>query len=185
MKKAVLIIVLLFILILILFKVFDVYTWCLKKVYSEKYADFVDKYSEEYNLEREWIFALIKAESNFDKDIVSSKGAKGLMQLMENTAVEISKEIGMEEIDLFDAENNIEIGTRYFAKLIKYYDGNYNLAITAYNAGIGNVQKWIDDRIIKKDGSDIQNIPFKETNNYVRKILKNYRVYKELYGDKK
>lgn len=92
---------------------------------------------------------------------------------------------GIEDIDLFDEKTNIELGTRYFAKLIKYYEGNYNLAITAYNAGIGNVAKWISNGDIKEDGSDIENIPFKETSNYVRKIIKNYRIYKELYGDEK
>ena len=55
------------------------------------------------------------------------------------------------------------------------------LAVTAYNAGIGNVNKWVQEGYIKIDGSDIENIPFKETNNYVRKIIRNYRIYKELY----
>lgn len=86
-------------------------------------------------------------------------------------------------MDLKNADMNIELGTKYFTKLIKYYGGNYNLAITAYNAGIGTVARWIEEGIIKPDGSDIENIPYKETNNYVRKILKNYKVYKELYGD--
>lgn len=56
------------------------------------------------------------------------------------------------------------------------------MAIAAYNAGIGTVARWIDEGTIKEDGSDIENIPYTETNNYVRKILKNYKVYKELYG---
>ena len=88
----------------------------------------------------------------------------------------------MEEFELKDPETNIELGTKYFVSLLEYYDMNYNLAIAAYNAGIGNVAKWINNGTIKEDGSDIENIPFRETNNYVRKILKNYKVYKELYG---
>ena len=88
-------------------------------------------------------------------------------------------------MNLNDAETNIEIGTNYFVKLLKYYDGNYYLAITAYNAGIGTVARWIKEKTIKPDGSDIENIPYKETNNYVRKILKKYKIYKELYGDEK
>lgn len=60
--------------------------------------------------------------------------------------------------------------------------GNYYLALAAYNAGIGTVQKWIDGGIIRPDGSDIENIPYKETNNYVRKVLKNYRIYQEIYS---
>lgn len=88
---------------------------------------------------------------------------------------------GIDEVDLNNIDTNIELGTKYFANLVNYYDGNYNLAITAYNAGIGTVARWISEGTIKSDGSDIENIPYKETNNYVRKILKNYRIYKELY----
>ena len=55
------------------------------------------------------------------------------------------------------------------------------LALTAYNAGIGNVRTWIESGIIKEDGSDIENIPYKETNMYVRKILNNYRMYTQIY----
>lgn len=90
------------------------------------------------------------------------------------------KILGIEEIDLKSPDINIELGTKYFSKLVKYYNGNYNLAIAAYNAGIGTVSKWIENGIIKKDGTDIENIPYKETNNYVRKILKNYKIYKKL-----
>lgn len=60
-------------------------------------------------------------------------------------------------------------------------NGNMYLAVAAYNAGIGTVDKWIDQRIIKQDGSDIENIPYKETNNYVRKIIRDYGIYEKLY----
>lgn len=103
------------------------------------------------------------------------------MQLMEKTAEEVAEDIGLEEIDLKEPEINIEIGTKYFKSLLDYYDNNYYLAISAYNAGIGTVAKWINDGIINKDGTDIENIPYKETNNYIRKMLKNHRVYEELY----
>ena len=55
------------------------------------------------------------------------------------------------------------------------------LALTAYNAGIGNVQTWINSGVIRKDGADIENIPYKETNNYVRKIIRDYKIYMSLY----
>ena len=103
------------------------------------------------------------------------------MQIMEETAADVTKEISMENINLKNPECNIEIGTKYFKMLLQYYNYNYYLAISAYNAGIGTVQKWIDNGIIKNDGSDIENIPYKETNNYVRKVLNNYKIYKELY----
>lgn len=106
------------------------------------------------------------------------------MQLMETTAEEHADRISYKynsKEDLFQPETNIALGTAYFNYLLSLYDGNINLALTAYNAGIGNVQKWIDEGIIKNDGSDIENIPFAETNNYVRKILRDYKIYKELY----
>jgi len=100
---------------------------------------------------------------------------------MEKTAQEVAESIGIKEVNLKDPETNIEIGTKYFKNLLDYYDNNYYLAISAYNAGIGTVAKWINEGIINEDGTDIENIPYKETNNYIRKILKNYRVYEELY----
>jgi len=73
------------------------------------------------------------------------------------------------------------LGTKYFSDLLELYEGNTVLALTAYNAGIGNVASWIETGVIKKDGSDIENIPFKETNRYVRKILRNYSIYQSIY----
>ncbi len=66
--------------------------------------------------------------------------------------------------------------------LLEKYN-NYPVALAAYNAGIGNVDEWIQKGIIKKDGSDIENIPYKETNNYVRKIVRDYRIYQDLYEE--
>lgn len=130
-------------------------------------------------MEKEWIYAIIKTESNFNTKIVSKMGAIGLMQIMEETAQEVTDDTEIEEIDLKDPNTNIKIGTKYFKMLLEYYNDNYYLALASYNAGIGNVKKWIESGIIKNDGSDIENIPYKETNNYVRKVLKNYRIYKE------
>ena len=131
------------------------------------------------------VFAIIKAESNFEPNIVSNSGAMGLMQLMDSTAEEIAKKIEYDYITkevLFQPEVNIMFGTKYFSELLSYYNNNINLALAAYNAGIGNVDKWIQNGIIKQDGSNIENIPFKETNNYVRKILRDYKIYQMLYG---
>ena len=78
----------------------------------------------------------------------------------------------------------IRLGTNYISTLLKYYNNNLYLALSAYNAGIGNVNKWIENGIIQKDGSDIENIPFKETENYVRKIQRDYKIYTKYLGDK-
>ena len=150
----------------------------MKKAYPQTYSEYVNNYAEEYDVDPLLIYAMIKAESNFNVNAKSHNGAKGLMQLMENTAVEVSKE---KEIDLYDPEINIKLGTYYFSQLLDKYDYQIGIALAAYNAGMGNVNTWLERGTIRADGSDLENIPYKETNMYVRKILNSYEMYKELY----
>lgn len=153
----------------------------LQKIYPITYSEYVYKYSEQNNVDPLLIFSIIKAESNFNEKSVSASNAKGLMQLMTSTADELADKLEMENYDIFDAQTNIALGTKYISILLEYYEENLYLALAAYNAGIGNVNKWIDTGIIKNDGSNIENIPYKETSNYVRKVVRDYRIYKELY----
>ena len=156
----------------------------LTKVYKLEYTEYVKKYANEYNVDEYLIYAIIKAESNFKQDAVSSRQAKGLMQLMYSTAEEISLKVNVElnEENILEPDININLGTKYISMLIQKYN-NTNLALAAYNAGSGNVDGWIEKGVIKKDGEDIQNIPYKETNNYVRKILRDYEIYKNIYEE--
>ena len=107
------------------------------------------------------------------------------MQLVESTAKDVAKKVDIQLTDyelkekLLEPEININLGTKYLSILIEKYQ-NVEVAITAYNAGIGTVDNWIEKGVIKADGSDIENIPYKETNNYVRKILRNYKIYTNL-----
>ncbi len=158
----------------------------LKIIYPKTYKEIVSVYAEKYNVDENLIFAVIKAESNFKDDAVSHRNAVGLMQIMEETAVDVAKKYGI-TIDQNNAreeikkvQNNINIGTKYLSVLLDTYK-NKEVAVAAYNAGIGTVNTWIEKGTIKSDGSDIENIPYKETNNYVRKILRNYKIYNELY----
>ena len=111
-------------------------------------------------------------------------GAIGLMQIMSQTANEIKGNIENLEInndnDIIKPENNIRLGIYYYSYLFSVYK-NMEIALAAYNAGPGNVDKWIEEGTIKADGSDIENIPFKETNMYIRKIINNYNTYKKIY----
>ena len=158
----------------------------LKIMYPRTYEEAVLVYSEEYNVDKNLILALIKAESNFDEDAISNRNAIGLMQLMEETAKDVANRNGIELDDenireeLCDVYKNIEIGTAYIASLLKKYE-NKEVALAAYNAGIGTVDNWIEKGIINKDGTDIENVPYKETNYYVRKILRDYEIYQDLY----
>ena len=154
-----------------------------KFLYPTKYSEYVYKYSEEFSVDPDLIFAIIKAESNFEADAKSSQNAIGLMQILNSTAEEVANKLRMnynEEETLLNPKDNIRMGVKYFSELYDLY-GNIELAICAYNAGIGNVNSWIDKGLIRDDGSDIENVPISETNIYVRKVLKNYRIYKELY----
>ena len=155
----------------------------LKIFYITEYSEYVEKYSREANVDHLLIYAIIKVESNFKIGATSRTGALGLMQLMDKTAKEVADNQVLEYesgTTLYDPEKNIQIGITYYKDLLDLFK-NDKIALAAYNAGTGNVQKWINDGIIKSDGSDIEKIPFKETNMYVRKILKNYEIYKILY----
>ena len=172
------------ILVIILVKELNVYNLIRKQFYKQDYSEYVTKYAEENKIDPMWIYAIIKVESNFNSNATSGSGAKGLMQLMDNTASDIAKELKIEKFEpnmLYNPEINIMIGVRYFDNLLSKYNENYYLAIAAYNGGIGNVDSWLEKGIINKDGSNIENIPYKETNMYVRKTVKAYTIYNELY----
>lgn len=170
-------------LILIILKAINIEDIILKNIYTKEYEECIYKYSDECKVDPLLVLAIIRVESNFKKDSVSLSQAKGLMQLMDSTADELATKLNMnEDYDIFNADTNIQLGTTYMSNLLTYYNNNMYLALAAYNAGIGNVNKWIENGTIKKDGSDIENIPFKETRNYVRKVLRDYRIYTKLYG---
>ena len=133
------------------------------------------------------VHAIARQESQFDKQIVSHAGARGLMQLMPGTAREQAGKLGMSynPASLNDPSYNIMLGSGYFQRMLDYYGGSYPLAVAAYNAGPGNVNKWIrangDPRL---PGSDIlrwiENIPIYETKNYVQRVLENAVVYEAM-----
>ena len=130
MKKTYKVLILIFILILIL-------TFVLSKVknlYKVEYTQIIEKYSKEFNVEKELIYSIIKNESHNNKESKSSKNAIGLMQVLETTKNDIEKIVEKENLDLFDEEDNILVGTKYLSILKTKY-GNIKLAIAAYNAG--------------------------------------------------
>jgi len=183
--KKIILVIIIFIIIMVFFKIFNVYNVIGKQIYKQEYSEYVNKYAIENEIDPMWIYAIIKVESNFNENATSSSGAKGLMQLMDSTATEIAQDLKIENYTsdlLYNPEINIMIGTKYFDTLLKKYNENYYLAIAAYNGGIGNVDEWINKGIISKNGSNIENIPYKETNLYVRKTIKSYSMYVELYN---
>lgn len=156
-------------------------------VYPVKYFDVIKQEATKNNLDPYLVLSIIKAESSFNKDATSNKNARGLMQIIDSTAEEINNKINSgdnnDKSDIYDVNVNIAFGCSYFASLVERYDGNYYLAICAYNAGLGNVDKWINENIISTKLDEYENIslPFKETEKYLKKVMNSYKMYKILY----
>ena len=150
-------------------------------IYPLKYFDIVKEQSSKNGIDAYLVMAVIKTESAFNPYVMSYKEAKGLMQIMDSTANDFNKENS--NINLFDEDTNITYGCKYLSHLISKYDGNYYLAICAYNAGMGNVDRWITNGVISKNLNQFKdtNIPFLETKNYLYKVISAYEMYKKLY----
>lgn len=135
-------------------------------------------------------YAIIRQESVFNKSAVSSANAMGLMQLVKNTACETAMSIGIQcNINKLknDSEYNITLGTHHFSNLLKLHNGSYILAIASYNAGSHRIKRWIelfgDPRKMKNTKQVIdwlELIPYKETRNYVQRVLENIQVYRTI-----
>jgi soluble lytic murein transglycosylase len=155
-----------------------------KIIYPYPHRDIIEKYALQYGVDPLLVVAVIREESKFLPQSESHKGAIGLMQLMPSTAQSISVSIGDKTYrsdDLLDPEKNIKYGTWYLASLQKVFSKNTTLVIAAYNGGIGHVQEWIKTGQINTNNIRQQDIPFKETRDYVGRVLKSYQKYITLY----
>lgn len=154
-----------------------------KIIYPDAYIDIVKEEANKNNIDPYLVLAIIKTESGFDSMAVSKKQAKGLMQIMDSTAEDLNSKSNTDTTNIYDENVNIKLGCEYFNYLIDTYEGNYYLAICAYNAGLGNVNEWIKEGIVSKDLNDINNnnIPFKETKIYLQKVINSYNMYEFLY----
>lgn len=151
--------------------------------YPLKNYDIVKRYSEKYNLDPLLVMAVIKTESNFDKNAKSTKNAYGLMQITDTTAEWAATKMDIEfnsTSQLLNEEYNIRMGCWYLDNLREEF-GSLDLIIAAYNGGRGNVEKWLNNEEHSEDGSSLKSIPFPETDKYVKKVNTNYKMYKLLY----
>lgn len=155
----------------------------LKSFFPDSYRDYVYKYSENYNVNPNLIFGIIKAESNFAPNVVSPKKAFGLMQITEPTAAWIAGKLNNAELAkrTDEPEINIMMGTYYISYLLDMYDGNEKSALAAYNAGFNVVDRWLLDEKYSQDGKNLSKIPYKETESYVVKVQNSKRIYRILY----
>lgn len=152
-------------------------------MYPLEYKDTIITYCDAYSVPYELVCAVIRTESNFNVDAKSSVGAVGLMQLLPVTAEEIAWRLGEEytEEKLTEPETNIKYGCFYLSYLYRNLGENWDTACAAYNAGIGRVKGWLEDKAYSDDGVTLKAIPFDETRSYVEKISQYKVKYKELY----
>lgn len=155
-----------------------------RKIYPLKYKESIIKYSTQYNLDPHLVMAVIWVESKYEPKATSRKDARGLMQIIPPTGQWIAKEIGLETYSddlLYEPDINIRMGCWYLSYLLKVFEEDIELALAAYNGGMGNVRKWLNDSRYSKDGLKLDFIPFKETSQYINKVAKAYEQYKKLY----
>ncbi|MBP1888903.1 soluble lytic murein transglycosylase [Clostridium moniliforme] len=155
-----------------------------KYVFPYKHKNIINEYSKKYNLDPLFVLSIIKAESKFNSNAHSHKDAVGLMQITGETGKWIAGEMGIKNYStnmLYNEEINIKMGCWYLNNLYKEFKDK-DLVISAYNAGRGNVNKWLNDQNYSKDGKAIHYIPFPETKNYVEKVNIYYKIYKYLYN---
>ncbi len=143
------------------------------------WAECVKSNALEYKLERSFIYAIAKAESLFNPRAVSSAGAVGLMQLMPATAHGVARDLKIIAYDLKDPCTSIRFGARYFKFLDRLFPGNHDLMVAGYNAGAGNVKKWMKEMPAADLDYFVEFAAFEETRYYVvrtRKFMYQYRV---------
>ncbi|GAB4437420.1 MAG: transglycosylase SLT domain-containing protein [bacterium] len=145
--------------------------------YPLAYYDEVSDISEKLGVDRFLVLAVMREESRFNRNVLSVTGAIGLMQLMPGTAKRYLSVKGSEEI--YQIDKNIKAGVRYLSKLLRDY-GNMFYAVAAYNAGENRVNSWLNKKYRNVD-EFVEDIPFGETRNYVKKVMKSYYIYKILY----
>ena len=155
-------------------------------LFPKPYLDQAVRESSQYNLSPYLVMALMRQESAFNRKVVSSARAIGLMQLLPTTATKVARSMGTklpDQKDLKKAEVNIQLGVKYLSELLNGFEDNIILALASYNAGPGKVRHWKEVRSHLKPMEFMESIPFKETRDYVKKVLRNYVIYKTLYGE--
>ena len=158
----------------------------LKKIYPTEYENYITQLSQKYSVDIDIIYAIIKIESNFNEKAVSQAGAVGLMQITADTFDWLklyTKENNLDEKFLTDPYVNIKYGILFLSILQKKYSAD-EVILSAYNAGVTSVSRWLKDDKLSENGEKLQYIPYRETRNYVQKVVECRKIYRNLYFNK-
>ena len=154
----------------------------MKIIYPQKYTEYVEKYSADFGIDKNLLYAVIKTESSFRPDAVSSADAVGLTQITPETFEWLKTKLGEENnnLTLTDPETSVKYGAFFLSYLLDEF-GSTDTAIAAYHAGRGRVNEWLEDKNLSSDGVNLSVIPIDETAHYVKKVNKALNVYNNLY----
>ncbi|MFA5103832.1 MAG: transglycosylase SLT domain-containing protein [Candidatus Margulisiibacteriota bacterium] len=159
-------------------------SWAMAVSYPRRYGEFVDKYCEQFGVEPSLMYALIREESRFNPRGLSRTMAHGLTQIMPSTGRGIARNLGIRHYNtsrLFEPELNVKMGAYYLSQQLKRFNGDKHLALASYNGGSGNVRRWVRKNGYSDIDEFVENIPYKETRGYVKKVLESYWQYKRIY----
>lgn len=152
--------------------------------YPQPHSNLVFSASYQCDVDPYLVFAIIRAESKYQNSAQSPVGARGLMQIMPETAKWIAEQQGVKDFDpdsLHDPETNIRLGCWYLSDLNREFNNNTPMVVAAYNAGRGKLKEWVVNGQWDGSPETIDNIPFQETRLYVKNVLKNYEAYQAIY----
>lgn len=153
--------------------------------YPRPYQELVYSAADEFGLDPLLIWSVMRVESRFDPDALSLAGARGLMQIMPSTQDWIAEqlEIEPEPGDAYRPEINIRLGSWYLKYLLDYFEGDLDLALLSYNGGFANVEGWQADPLVSDREDLLRWIGFGETREYLQRVMLDYLVFQELYGE--
>ena len=145
-------------------------------------------FSRKYALDEFLIYSLIREESHFDKEAVSVSDARGLMQLLPSTALETAPKAGLSNFQasqLFSPDINLELGCYYLSWLLEIFEGNFAISLAGYNGGPTSAKTWQEKNGALDVDEFIEEIPFEQSRNYAKKIIRSYAAYEAVYGREK
>lgn len=151
-------------------------------LFPRPYWDLIEREARRQGLDPYLVAALIRQESRFEREAVSSAGARGLMQLMPVTARRLAGAPRLAEGRLHEPELNIRLGTRFLAELLRRFNGSLEKTVAAYNAGGTRVEGWASQRAYAEPAEFVESIPVTQTREFVYTVLRNYRFYRDLYA---
>jgi soluble lytic murein transglycosylase len=154
--------------------------------YPLAYWELIKKYAVQNSLDPFLVAAVIRQESAYDPEAISSANAQGLMQLVPLTGKKVAKQAGLRNFDpsqLYDPETNILLGTKYLASLLDQYTSDLYRSLAAYNAGPDATIKWWTDPGIEDQEVIVENITYRATQNYIKQVIRNQHYYRLIYSE--